>query len=265
MGIIKAAEHKVKAIAVGLSTMWLRKGRAELAQFDPATLSRVLFLRPEKIGDMVISLPVFDALKARHPHIDLHLVASPRSLPLVKDDPRFEKIFVYDKRPLHVRRLAAELRAENYDCIIDMIDNDSATTLFLSQMIGREIPHIGVGKENHERYYDFNYRHPDGIGGHIIDNTMGLLVPFGVDIDKAGRYAGPFITRAAGKKADIALGDVEPGLRVGFNLSAGKPNRIWPLEKAIALAGQLAGARDDLRLVLMVTPDDRERVRPGGT
>ena len=259
MGIVKATEHKIKAMAVAASKLWLRKRSERELVLDVASMKRVLFLRPEKIGDMMISFPVFDALLAKHPHLKLGLVASPRSISLVREDPRFEDVFIYEKGLPSVRRLIRQLREKKYDCILDMIDNDSATTLFLSQLIGRNVPRIGVGKEQHERYYDFNYRHDDGVGGHIIENTLGLLVPFGVDIDKAERYAAPYITRAAAKKADAAFENMEPGLRVGLNLSAGKPNRIWPTEKANDLANRLVLLRDDLRLILIVTPADRER------
>jgi ADP-heptose:LPS heptosyltransferase len=154
-----------------------------------------------------------------------------------------------------------EINRDGWDCVLDMIDNDSVTTLFMSQLIGRKnrIPRIGVGKEQHDRYYDFNYRHADGVGSHIVDNTLGLLVPFGVDLSSAERYAPPHITRSASKKADAIFENLEPGLRIGFNLSAGKPNRLWPNDKASELAKRLLDMRDDLQLILIVTPDDRER------
>lgn len=257
--MLKSLEHRIKAAVFALSRILLKRGRPNDGSVDAGQVKRVLFLRPEKIGDMVISLPVFDALKDKFPHIQISVLASPRSLSLVKDDPRFDKVFVYRKRLIRDIRELLAIRREKYDCVLDMIDDDSVTTLFYSQMASPDGLRIGIGKSRHAEFYDYNHEHTDGIGGHIVDNTLKLLEPFGID-EISARSSHPSVSREATDKVDRWLSEVVPvGVPlIGINLSAGLPNRIWPPERSLALCKVLLeGAA--LQLVIVVAPNDRER------
>jgi ADP-heptose:LPS heptosyltransferase len=257
--MLKALEHKIKALVFNGCRLMLRKGRGNL-HLNPDNVKRVLFLRPEKIGDMVISMPTFDALHRAFPHIKISLLASPTNKSLVINDPRFEKVFVYRKQFGDLSQIS-EVRDQNYDCVLDMIDGDSVTTLFYSQLLGKRPVRIGIGKDKHAVYYDFNHVHVDGIGGHIVDNTLKLLEPLGVDVSGVSGFVPPHIPNEAGEKIACLLAKASrpDDLLVGFNLSAGRPNRIWPAEACEQLGRLLLEQVPHLRLVLIVTPGDRDR------
>ena len=253
-------EHRAKDAVFAVCRLFFRKGRRNLRTLDPTTMSKVLFLRPEKIGDMVISLPVFDALRARYPHLKISILASPRNLALIKDDPRFDKIFLYRKWTWEDFRQLSHIRRERFDCVIDMIDNDSVTALFFSQLAGRNAVRIGVGKTRHAMFYDFNHVHADGIGEHIVDNTLKLLAPFGFDSAGISGFASPHISLDAKTRIEGFLGDkVCNSALIGLNLSAGLPNRIWPDDKAVDLCLRLIAWRPELQIIVITMPSDRNR------
>ena len=170
-----------------------RKDR-DFTPLDGNLLHKVLFLRPEKIGDMVISLPVFDGLKHRYPHIKISILASPRNDAIIRDDPRFDRIFLYRKNLWRDVREMLRIRREGYDCVVDMICDDSVTALFISQLAAPGKPRIGVGKVKFREYYDFNYNHRMGNTGHIIENTLKLLNAFDIDSNTVQGYAPPFLS-----------------------------------------------------------------------
>jgi len=255
---LKTLEHKFKSFFFWLCRGFLRQGRPGFERLDADKIRCALFLRPEKIGDMVISFPVFDALREKYPHIRMSLLGSPRNFAIIKDDPRFEKIFLYRKNLSDFKTLRA-IRREKYDCVLDMINDDSATTLFLSQLAAPGSPRIGIGKKRFAEYYDFNYTHADGIGRHIIDNTLKLLVPFGINGDEVNRYAPPYVSPEVLEEVDEFLKPREGETLVGFNLSAGKPNRIWPDGKAAESCRRLLAMPEDIRLILITAPSDRLR------
>jgi len=261
MSWLKTPEHKIKAVVFSLFRLFFRPGRTMPAPLDAGRMSKVLFLRPEKIGDMVISLPVFDALRARYPHLKISILASPRNCALVKNDPRFDGIFLYRKWALEDFRQLGAIRRERFDCVFDMIDDDSVTTLFYSQLVGPQAVRIGIGKRRHAGFYDFNYMHADGVGGHIVDNTLKLLEPLGIGEKDTSGFASPHITNAARQRVDEFLGEqaLASGCWVGLNLSAGKPNRIWSDDRAIDLCRRLTAWRSDLCIIVIVMPKDRER------
>jgi ADP-heptose:LPS heptosyltransferase len=257
VNLLKAIEHRTKDLVFGFCYLFFKKGRNLPTPLDSSRMSKVLFLRPEKIGDMVISLPVFDALRARYPHLKVSLLASPRNRILVKDDPRFDKIFLYRKWTWEDFRQLGAIRREKFDCVFDMIDDDSVTTLFYSQLVGSQAVRVGIGKQRHARFYDFNHVHEDGVGDHIVDNTLKLLEPFGINTGDGAGFAPPYITEEAREMADRFLGGA--GFLVGLNLSAGKPNRIWPDDFAIDLCRHLTNWRSDLRIIIIVVPGEQER------
>jgi heptosyltransferase-2 len=51
-----------------------------------------LVIRPEKIGDLVVSTPVFRAFKETFPDEPVHLLTDEVSAPLVRDDPHLDRI-----------------------------------------------------------------------------------------------------------------------------------------------------------------------------
>jgi len=260
---LKPLEHKFKAFFFNLFRFTLRKGRKDFKPIDGDKLHKVLFLRPEKLGDMIISFPVFDGLLKRYPHIKISVMGSPRNYAIIKDDPRFEKIFLYTKNVWHDLKELKAIRREKYDCVVDMICDDSVTALFLSQLCAPGKPRIGVGKVCYREYYDFNYDHRMGNTGHIIENTLKLLEAFGIDTDQVDPYAQPYVDRHSLDRADEFIRGLRNGnagtLVVGYNLSAGARTRIWAKEKARELVEKILAYRDDCRVVLITTPADRSR------
>ena len=263
MDKLKPLEHRIKAGFFRLFRSWLKRGQADFRPLDGTKLKKVLFLRPEKIGDMVISFPVFDGLHERYPHIRISILGSPRNLAIIKNDPRFDRIFLYTKKVFKDIRTIMAMRREKYDCVVDMICDDSVTALFLSQMCAPGKPRIGVGKVKYRDYYDFNYDHRMGNTGHIIENTLKLLEAFGIDSDRVSGYAAPYIDAAADRKAgdfidSIANGD-SSAVMVGYNLSAGSPTRVWAREKSVELVRRLIDSDPSFRVILFTTPAERDR------
>jgi ADP-heptose:LPS heptosyltransferase len=263
MGKLKAVEHKFKESVFGLSRRFLKRADRNFRPLDGTKLSRVLFLRPEKIGDLAISLPVFDGLKRAYPNIAISMLASPKNVELIATDPRFERIYLYRKS---LFKDLAELRAirnRKFDCVVDMICDDSVTALFLAQWCAPGKPRIGVGKHKFRDYYDFNYDHRQERTGHIIDNTLKVLDAFGIDGSRASGYAPPYVAPAAFAKAEKFLSSLprqgEKPLRIGYNISAGASSRIWAAEKSVELLRRIFERYAGAQVVVISVKPDRAR------
>jgi len=261
MGKLKAIEHGFKALFFRAASPMLKRAQGEFRPLDGNKLHKVLFLRPEKIGDMVISFPVFDGLIAKYPHIKISVLGSPRNRMIIDGDPRFEHVFMYTKNTWRDIKEVAAIRRHNFDCVVDMICDDSVTALMLSQLTAPGKPRIGVGKVKYRQYYDFNYDHRLGNTGHIVENTLKLLTAFGIDADTISGYAQPYISDEAQERAAAfmqkAAGDAT--LRVGYNMSAGAPTRIWAEEKSVGLLQRILDAHPCARIILSAVNADRKR------
>lgn len=263
MDRLKPIEHKIKALFFALFKSLLKRRRLDFTALDGDELKKVLFLRPEKIGDMVISFPVFDGLKKRYPHIKISILASPKNLTIIKHDPRFDKIFLYRKNIWRDIMELLSIRRERFDVVVDMICDDSVTALFLSQLAASGKPRIGVGKIKFREYYDFNYDHRMDNAGHIIENTLKLLNALGIESGAISGYSPPFIDANSLKKAAQFMGRISkeiPALRqIGFNLSAGSPTRVWAERKSVELVQRILDHNEDCTVILFSMPADRHR------
>lgn len=240
---------------------FFRRGRTSLAGFDPSTVRKVLFIRPERIGDMVVSLPAFEAVRLRFPKAQLALLASPRSVNLVEGDPRLDTVYVYHKNLSDIPVLR-RIRAERYDVVLDMIHGDSVTSLVYSQLAAPKALSLGVGKVRHADFYDFNAIPGDVRREHIVDATLRALAPLGIKPEECNGFVAPYLKPEAVKRAQSFVESVrrDPTRPLfGVNLSAGQPNRIWPTEKFATLVRRLL--KIELRPYVIVTMDPRDRAR----
>lgn len=260
--LIKSLEHGIKRTFFSLSRLYLKKGRTGFSTIDPLTIKTVLFIRPEKLGDMIISLPVFHNLKRQYPHLALYTISSPRNIAVVRENENITHNYLYTKKPLHDIGMLRDVRRLKIDAVVDMICDDSVTALFLTQYSSRSAWRIGVGKNRHRMYYDFNYEYRTEDGAHVIDNTLKLLTAFGIDTDQAEKYVPPTIPAASYQAADrfvASLNGNAPGDIIGINISAGRPTRVWPEDKTIALIQRLLDAYPDSRIVISADPKEHER------
>jgi ADP-heptose:LPS heptosyltransferase len=256
---LKPIEHKFKALFFRLFEKSLKRGSADFRPLDGSQMKKVLFLRPEKIGDMVISLPVFDGLIQFYPHIKISILGSPKNFPLIKNDPRFERIYLYSKSALRDLPEFYRIRKERYDCVVDMICDDSVTALFLSQFLAPGKPRIGVGKKKFREFYDFNFDHRLGNTGHIIENTLKLLEAFGIDSARVSPYAPPYLGNGSRAKAEAFFSTFHDTLKVGINLSAGSPTRVWEEANYQTLTNRISTVKPESQIILFTIPSERNR------
>src|ERR1051325_8736976 len=94
---------------------------------------RVLFLRHDRAGDMILSTGVVRAIARSHPTITLDVLASPANARLLDAADYVRDVIVFDKRRLSRYPAAvARLRRGHYDAVIDcMVTAPSLTTLLL--------------------------------------------------------------------------------------------------------------------------------------
>jgi len=261
MSRFKPVELWFKRTFFGLTNPLFRRRRRSLTAFDPLAVRRVLFIRPERIGDMVVSLPAFQGLRNRFPHVHLALLASPRSMSLVEHDPRLDAVYVYRKNLSDIGTLR-RIRAQKYNVVIDMIHGDSVTALVYSQLAAPGAFRFGVGKAEHADFYDFNGMPEDVNTEHIVDVTLRLLAPFGIAPDEVNGFVAPYLRNGATERARQFVSSFrkdEARPLLGVNLSAGRPNRVWPTEKFSTLVRRLLDS--DLKPYIIVTMDPNERGR----
>ena len=93
-------------------------------------LRKVLFIRLEHLGDMVMATPAFETFKVNNPHCEVHVLCRSISTPIIKNNKFVDKIIEYDapwfsstyanKTSKKISEIARELKAEKYDVVFEM-------------------------------------------------------------------------------------------------------------------------------------------------
>jgi ADP-heptose:LPS heptosyltransferase len=141
---------------------------------------KFLVLRFSSIGDIVLTTPVLRGLKQQVPGAEVHVATKPQYRFLFDHNPYVDRIFeLGDSLP----GLAAELKAERYDAVIDLHHN--LRTRRLGWAMG-PVPTYRFNKLNREKWLFVNLKINRLPNRHIVDRYLETVAPFGVKDDGGG-------------------------------------------------------------------------------
>lgn len=85
-------------------------------------IKKILIISLSNIGDIVLTFPVIDILKRDFPDASIDVVVGPKGESLIKGNPIFRKVYLYEKgrSPFAILKWIGELAAEHYDLTVDL-------------------------------------------------------------------------------------------------------------------------------------------------
>lgn len=99
---------------------------------------KLLVTRTDRLGDLVLSLPVLDFLKSRRPDIELHVLVSPSAVPLVEGHPAVTRVWTWLPDDTCLRRdLLKGFRGERFDASLMLQYRHQVATLLKKAGIPR--------------------------------------------------------------------------------------------------------------------------------
>ncbi len=225
---------------------------------DDVKPSRILLMRWDAIGDMMVSLPLFRKVRDLFPEAEIGIVVSRRNLPLLKYEDGFTAI-LYDRRPSVYLRSLILARHFRPDVIVDTrMHYDSTTSYIYGVVSGAK---LRLSASNRDNRLPFSVRVPMPSGKHHYAHlTKILLEGLGKEIDDS-----ELDRKLRLSTEEIGFADSfwrEAGLNlwkkaVGVNISAGNPSRVWPAAKTAELCSFILSTGNTP--VLFSTPADRDQ------
>ena len=225
---------------------------------------RVLFLRHDRIGDMIVSTGVLRAIAEAFPAtVKLDVLASRINAPVLRNEKYINEVVVFDRKKVtgYLRAFRA-MRQRRYDAVIDcMVDAPSTTTLLLMLASGARY-RIGVRRGN-----DFAYTlavPPRETADHIIDKLGALVTAFGLQptaLDLRPRVRLTVEELERGEQAWRGESEHAPkqGPRLLVNISAGRGHHWWPDERFVAVIRAVREKIPTAEIVVVSSPSDRGR------
>lgn len=184
---------------------------------------KILVIRFSSIGDIVLTSPVVRCL---HQQLgaEVHFFTKKAFASLVSPNPHVAKVYTFDK---DVQEVIPDLRAENYDQIIDLHHNLRS---FIVKMALRK-PTTAYHKFNIEKWLLVNTPFDIMPKNHVVDRNMATVKHLGVTYD--GQGMDHFIP--AGDEVDVASLSpaLSPGNYVAFVVGATHFTKRLPFEKIL--------------------------------
>ena len=209
------------------------------------TGKRILIIRNDHLGDLILSLPVADALREKFPDSYIAYLAAPGPAG-VSELVDYVDQWIIDTDPIRKSaiKLAIELKKYNFDLSIEL--KPSWHTALATKLAGIKM-RIGTSR----RFYSFLYSrrlsiHRRGSGLHQTDLDLELLGPFGINTD--GRQP-----RLSAKEAHLVAAKKTIGNSISKYIvihpgsSGSAPN--WPLTNYWILS-QIIMDKTDLDIVI---------------
>ena len=223
---------------------------------------RVLFLRHDRAGDMVLSTGVLRAIANSHPTITLDVLASPLNAPILKGADYVGSVITFDKRSLaSYPRAALRLRRAHYDAVVDcMVTAPSVTTLLL--VLASGAPHrIGIAGRGNDAAFTLTVPPDPRPDGHMVDRLSALARGFGVDPETMDRRPSLELSEQERERANLMWGQPADGRgrRVLVNISAGSAERNWPDDRYAAVMRHIREQHSDSVLRVISSPSETQR------
>ena len=234
-----------------------RRGKIALARFAALFLGargevgdealrqepeRILVIRQHnQMGDMLLAVPAFRALKRRFPRARISLVAASINSAVMENSPFVDEVLVYAKErnrknPFRLVRFIVGLRRRRFDLVIVLNTvSFSITSMLLAALSGARFrigsSSSGFGHDLSTRYYHIEMPlpsagelermhesehnlYPLSVIGAVEEDLRSLLVPTDDDEADASRFIETFF-----RSGDPFI-VIHPG--------AGKKQNIWP-------------------------------------
>lgn len=130
-------------------------------------IKKILVLRHDRIGDMVLSSGIFHALKKKYPAAFITVLASKTNSDIIQEDPDVDEVLIYKG----VKWFIKEVRKKNIDLAIDLFFTYELKQALLTYISGAK---YRLGFENAGREIFFNIKGPKtdhicSMGDHLFE------------------------------------------------------------------------------------------------
>jgi ADP-heptose:LPS heptosyltransferase len=234
-----------------------------------ASPHRVLFLRHDRAGDMILSTGVMRAIALSHPTITMDVLASPANAAILDSAGYVADVIVFDKKRLASYLPAMRrLRRARYDAVIDcMVTAPSVTTLLLILASGARY-RVGIAGRGNDSAFNVTVPPAPGTNAHMVDLLAALAPAFGVAAGIVERRPVLELTDDEGGRAELIWDRPRSIRRVLINISAGSTERLWPEEHYAAVMRRVAERAPGAVMRVIAAPSEADRgeriARAGG-
>lgn len=227
--------------------------------FTKDNCRKILILRQDRIGDVLVTIPFIRILRKHFPTMQIDVILSSKNEGVSPAVTKYvNNIHIYQKDISSVISLKKRLRREHYDLVIDPFDNESTTSTVLIR-IAKPRWSLGIDKENRKAYH---YTVPllDKKEYHIVDRISQLLLPFGIEPQKENKKLEYELNKEEKQNAENMLGKKTKPIRLGIILSGSTEKKFWGIRNNVKFIKSIAEKYNNIEFILFSTVENEEKL-----
>jgi ADP-heptose:LPS heptosyltransferase len=237
-------------------------GKGKKIDFDTRGIKRMLILRNDKIGDMIVTTPLFRELKKAYPDLIIDVVASSANKDIIRHNPHIADVIVWDKKGVanDIEQIR-KIRKKNYDVIFSTLGIFSLPFLMRIKLLGAKYL-IGFNNEKYQTNTKhlgmFDYTVDCVRSRHILESYFSALENFGLkQIDYRYELFGVEMHAAKTRAFLAGIGGQYKGV-VCFNYQGSCSTRTINKDDAVRFCQELSEKYRDSAIVVVYPPCDKE-------
>jgi heptosyltransferase III len=203
------------------------------ASFKNKKIERILFISLSNVGDIVLTFPVFDALREMFPSARISVVVGPKGRSFFEGNPHVDELIIYNKRSSWPEQWQwlLKLRVHSFDLVVDLRNSflpflikarhrtwpvfGRAKVHMKEKHLGRLTSIVGALPTVHHRYAITPSKRDKGTAQHLLMGVtdLVLIAPGAADHRKRWSEEGffkviTFLVKERGQKV-VVVGDLK--------------------------------------------------------
>jgi ADP-heptose:LPS heptosyltransferase len=228
--------------------------------FEIKKSKKVLILKYDRIGDMVVTTPIFRELKEAFPDISISVLASKINKSVVKNNPYIDEIYTNYKNSLLSDFLTLlRLRKKSFDVCIELEHSVIPHAIFRLKIINPKIiisihkdGRYGVKGSEIKLYDFFTKKDKNSHFGKIWLDTLSFF-----DIKPNSTKYDFFLSKTETDKAKKFIDTLGKKIKIGINTQGSFPEKSIKNQDLGRICVGLHNYCSDVQIVILSTPSQQ--------
>ena len=246
------SNKKIKAYLLRLLT------NKKSSPFNLKKSKRVLILKYDRIGDMVVTTPIFRELKNAYPNISISVLASEENKDVIRYNPYIDKIYTnYKNSILKDLPTLLKLRRKSFDVCFELEHSVIPHAIFRLKIVNpKKIISIhkdgryGVKGSELQLYDYFTKKDKKSHFGKIWLDT---LIFFGIT-PSSDKYDF-FLSNTERDRAKSFVFSMGDKIKIGINIEGSFPEKSIQKKELEQICRGLYGNYSNIKIVILASPD----------
>lgn len=231
--------------------------------FIHKAVTRILVIRSDRIGDLVLSTPAFRVLRDHFPHAHITCLTAPYTKEIVEGNPCLDDVITYERAmtgsPVRFIRFIAGIRRSRFNMAVVL--NYSPDAILLAYLSGAPM-RVGTRIPGFKRFLteSISYRERDKPGRHEVECVLDVLRKIGIDGKEKALYV-PLSERGE-CFADHFMKehDLEKEILVALHPGSRQPRMRWN-KKGFARVADTLIRENGAKVVMIQGPGEEELLK----